>query len=197
VRILLASKSATRRAMLDAAGVPFECVDTSADEEAVKAVLRSQRVDARSVASTLAAAKARGVEPSPNRLILGSDQTLETADGELLDKPSSREEAMEQLRALAGRPHRLHSAAALIENGHQVWMAVETVMLVMRTPSQSFLRSYLDSEYEAVCQNVGGYRIEGLGVQLFERIEGSHFAILGLPLLPLLSYLREREVIEA
>jgi septum formation protein len=183
--------------MLDAAGVPFECVETGADEEAVKATLRLQGADARSVASALATAKAMGVEPSRNTLILGSDQTLETADGALLDKPSGRAEAMEQLRALAGRPHRLHSAAALIENGHQVWTAVETVTLVMRTPSQSFLRSYLESEYEAVRQSVGGYRIEGLGVQLFEAIEGSHFAILGLPLLPLLSYLRERKVVQA
>jgi septum formation protein len=197
MRLLVASKSSARRAMLEAAGVPFESIDTAADEEAVKAQLRSQGAGGAQLALALAEAKAKGVDPQPGTLILGSDQTLETEEGAVLDKPRSRDEAAKQLCLLGGRTHRLHSTAAIVEEGLKVWEATETVTLAMRTPSASFLRSYLDREYEAIRQGVGGYRIEGLGVQLFDRIEGSHFAILGLPLLPLLDYLREREVIEA
>ena len=195
MRLLLASKSTARKAMLEAAGVPFESVAAPFDEEAVKAQLRNKGADARTLALALAQAKALAVEAGDSMLVLGSDQTLERDDGSMLDKPGSRDEAMQQLRSLSGRTHRLHSAGVVAEEGMPVWSEVETVELKTRALSDAFLNSYLDQEYEAIRYSVGGYRIEALGAQLFERIEGSHFAILGLPLLPLLSFLRGRGIL--
>ena len=190
MRLLLASKSSTRRRMLEAAGVPFECVESGFNEEHGKARLGS--IAAKEMAAALSLAKARSVAAESGDLVLGSDQVLEREDGTTLSKPGSPDEAFEQLRSLAGRAHRLHSAAAIIEAGEPVWQATELVELTVRPLTDGFLRDYLEKEYEAVRWSVGGYRIEGPGVQLFERIEGSHFAILGLPLLPLLAYLRRR-----
>ena len=192
MRLILASQSAARRAMLEQAGVPFEARRPDLDEDAAKAGLSGAGFDPRGVAEELAQLKALSVEAEPGELVLGSDQTLERDDGELLSKPESREEAEDQLRSLMGRTHLLHSAAVIAENGEGVWWHSETVELAMRTLSGAFLADYLDREYEAVRWNVGAYRIEGLGAQLFERVEGSHFAVLGMPLLPLLAYLRER-----
>jgi septum formation protein len=169
MRLLLASKSQARRAMLEAAGVPFEVVEAELDEEAAKAGLHGAGFEPRDIA-----------------------EELERADGSMLSKPESRAEAFDQLRSLSGATHFLHSAAVIAEGGEGIWWSCETVELAMRPLSDSFLEAYLDGEYEAIRWSVGGYRIEGPGVQLFERIEGSHFAILGLPLLPLLGYLRER-----
>jgi septum formation protein len=191
VRLLLASRSETRRLMLEAAGVAFETVAASLDEEDAKAGLGAAGFGARDMAEMLAEMKARSV-PARGSLVLGADQTLERDDGSMLDKPASRAEALDQLRSLSGRTHHLHSAAVIAENGERVWGETESVALTVRPLGDIFLRDYLDREYEAVQTNVGGYRVEGLGVQLFEEIEGSHFAILGLPLLPLLAYLRER-----
>ena len=195
MRLLLASKSSARRTMLAAAGVPFEPVDAELDEAAAKAGLASAGFDPRSIAEELAQLKALSARAGADDLVLGSDQVLECADGSLLSKPESRAEAREQLRALAGTTHRLHSAAVIAENGEAVWWRSETVALTMRPFSDSFLEAYLAAEYAQIRWSVGGYRIEGPGVQLFERIEGSHFAILGMPLLPLLDYLRERGLI--
>jgi septum formation protein len=192
MRLLLASRSAARRAMLEAAGVAFEAVEAELDEEAGKAGLWSAGFDARGVAEELAQLKALSVSAGPGELVLGCDQTLERADGTLLSKPASRDEARGQLESLRGATHRLHSAAVIAEGGEGIWWGCETVDLTMRSFSDAFLESYLESEWEQVRWSVGGYRIEGPGVQLFDRIEGSHFAILGLPLLPLLAYLRER-----
>jgi septum formation protein len=178
--------------MLRAAGVAFETVEAELDEEAAKAGLWGAGFDARGVAEELAQLKALSVEAAPGDLVLGCDQTLERGDGTLLSKPASRDEARGQLESLRGATHRLHSAAVIAEGGEGVWWACETVELTMRAFSDAFLDDYLDREWEQIRWNVGGYRIEGPGVQLFERIEGSHFAILGLPLLPLLAYLRER-----
>jgi len=192
MRLKLASRSEARQAMLIAAGVPFEMVDSAVDEEAVKAGLRGDGLGALELAAALAEAKALGVETSD--FVLGADQTIEREDGAMLDKPTSRAEAFAQLKGLAGSSHQLHSAAAIAENCEIVWQHAETVTLTMRPLSDAFLETYLDQEYEAIRWGVGGYRIEGRGVQLFERIEGSHFAILGLPLLPLLGFLRQREM---
>lgn len=192
MRLLLASKSSARRAMLEVAGVPFEAVGAELEEESAKAGLIAAGFDPRGVAEELAQLKALSVEAAEGDLVLGSDQVLEQEDGSLLSKPGSREEAHEQLRSLSGRPHFLHSAAVVAERGEGVWWHSETVKLTMRPLSDAFLSSYLDREYEEIRWSVGGYRIEGLGAQLFERIEGSHFAVLGMPLLPLLAYLRER-----
>jgi septum formation protein len=192
MRLLLASKSAARRAMLEAAGVPFEPVEAELDEEAAKVGLWSAGFDARGVAEELAQLKALSAVGLEGDLVLGSDQTLERDDGTLLGKPASREEARGQLLSLAGGTHKLHSAAVIVENGGAIWWHNETVELTMRPFGDAFLDAYLEREWEAIRWSVGGYRIEGPGAQLFERIHGSHFAILGMPLLPLLGYLRER-----
>lgn len=193
MRLLLASQSATRRAMLEQAGVPIEAVTSPADEEKEKERLIAACRPARDIAARLALAKAEAVEG--DALVLGADQTLECDDGSLLSKAGSRKELAAQLRCLAGRTHQLHSAAALTCDGQMVWAGTESVSLTMRPLSDAFIGSYLEHEWEAVRWNVGGYRIEGMGAQLFDRIEGSHFAILGLPLLPLLAELRRLGVL--
>lgn len=192
MRLLLASKSAVRRAMLEAAGVPFEAVEAELDEGAAKAGLWGAGFDARGIAEELAQLKALSIRAEDGDLVLGSDQVLERDDGTILSKPTSRHEARGQLESLRGSTHHLHSAAVVAEGGKAVWWGSETVSLTMRAFSDDFLAAYLDEEYEQIRWSVGGYRIEGPGVQLFERIEGGHFAILGMPLLPLLDYLRER-----
>jgi septum formation protein len=179
--------------MLAAAGVPFEIADAPLSEEEAKQRLGA--MSAPDLAAALAREKALSVSARTSELVLGSDQTLERDDGTMLSKPASRDEAFEQLRSLSARTHRLHSAAAIVEGGETVWRALESVALDMRLLSDKFLHRYLDEEYEAIRWSVGGYRIEGPGVQLFERIVGSHFAILGMPLLPLLAYLRQRELL--
>jgi septum formation protein len=178
--------------MLGAAGVPFEAVEAELDEAAAKGGLEAAGFDARGIAEELAQLKALSVEAPDGALVLGSDQTLELDDGTMLGKPGSREEAREQLAVLGGRTHCLHSAAVVAEGGEAVWWHSETAEMTMRRLSDQFLEDYLDREYERIRWSVGGYRIEGPGAQLFERVEGSHFAILGMPLLPLLAYLRER-----
>jgi septum formation protein len=193
--LLLASRSATRRQMLEAAGVPFQVRTGEGDEQSAKDRLRSEGLGAADLARALAEFKAVDVTNAGVALVLGADQTLECDDGTMLDKPGSADELAQQLRRLSGRTHRLHSAAVIVEAGEPAWSGVESVALTVRHLSDAFIARYLDREYESVRFNVGGYRIEGPGVQLFDRIEGSHFAILGLPLLPLLRYLREREVL--
>lgn len=181
--------------MLEAAGVSFTAISAPLDEEKAKADVMASGATPSALAERLAAAKALSVPAAPDALVIGSDQVLETPDGAALSKPRSSEELRAQLRGLRGKAHRLHSAAAVVADGRPVWQVVETVSLVMRDFGDSFLDDYLAREYEAVRGNVGGYRIEGLGAQLFERIEGSHFAILGMPLLPLLAFLRTKGVI--
>jgi septum formation protein len=181
--------------MLDEAGVPFGLVEAELDEERAKTGLAGAGFDPLGLAEKLAEAKALSVADPGTDLILGADQVLEREDGGLLSKPASREDALDQLRSLRGTTHKLHSAAAIAEGGKPVWWGSETVQLTMRAFSDDFLRDYLDREWQEIRWSVGGYRIEGPGVQLFEKIEGSHFAILGLPLLPLLDYLRQRGVL--
>jgi septum formation protein len=195
MKLLLASRSSARRSMLEAARVPFEAVEAELDEEAAKGGLWGAGFDARGVAEELAQLKALSVRAAATDLVLGSDQTLELEDGTLLGKPQSREEAWGQLSLLRGATHRLHSAAVIVEGGEAVWWHCETAEMTMRHFSDGFLSSYLDEEYQAIRWSVGGYRIEGAGAQLFERVEGSHFAVLGMPLLPLLAYLRERGIL--
>jgi septum formation protein len=181
--------------MLDAACVPFEAVSPLFDEEGAKTELKASGIGAAALAQALAERKALAVPAEAGSLVLGSDQTLETESGEMLSKPQSREDLARQLRLLGGKAHRLHSAALIAEEGRVVWSAVESVTLTMRSLGEEFLRSYVAGEYETVRWSVGGYHVEGRGVQLFEGIEGSHFAVLGLPLLPLLAYLRDRGVL--
>jgi len=178
--------------MFEAAGIPFEAISADLDEEAAKAGLAAAGFEPRDTAEMLAEMKAKSVAAPADALVIGADQVLECDDGTMLSKPSSRDEALAQLRALSGQTHYLHSAAVAVEKGERVWGETESVAMDMRPLGEKFLQAYLDAEYEEIRQSVGGYRIEGMGAQLFEEVEGSHFAILGLPLLPLLDYLRER-----
>lgn len=191
MKLLLASHSATRRHMLEAAGVRFETVAAELDEEEAKAGLAAAGFEARDMAEMLAEMKAKSVA-AMDALVIGADQVLELDDGNMLSKPASRDEALTQLRRLSGRTHYLHSAAVIAERGDRIWGETESVALHVRPLGEDFLEAYLDDEYEAVRFNVGSYRVEGVGAQLFEAIDGSHFAVLGLPLLPLLAFLRER-----
>jgi len=181
--------------MLEAAGVPFEIAPALIDEEALKSSLATK--SAAELAEALAEAKAHSVGVGADDLVLGSDQTLERPDGSILHKAGSRSEMADQLRSLAGRAHQLHSSAVVTERGQSVWSATETVTLHMRAVSDAFLSDYLDRQFDAVRWSVGGYHFEGMGAQLFNRVEGSHFAILGLPLLPLLAFLRDRGILKS
>lgn len=194
MKLLLASQSAARRRMLEAAGVRFETVAAELDEEEAKAGLEAAGFEPRDMAEMLAEMKAKSVAAG-DALVIGADQTLELDDGTMLSKPGSRTDALGQLRRLSGRAHYLHSAAVVAERGERVWGATESVALAVRPLGEDFLNAYLDAEYEAVRFNVGGYRVEGPGAQLFETIDGSHFAVLGLPLLPLLAFLRGRGIL--
>jgi len=187
--IVLASTSAARRAMLEAAGIAHEAVAAGVDEEAAKQSF--DHLDGRNLADALAELKAVKLSVRrPGDLVLGCDQTLELEDGTLLDKPGDA--LAEQLRRLSGCTHRLHSAIVAAENGRPVWRHVDRAKLTMRTLSEDFIADYVALEGSAVADCVGGYRIEGRGIQLFTRVEGSQFTILGLPLLPLLDWLRAR-----
>jgi septum formation protein len=195
MKLLLASGSETRRRMLADAGVPFSWSASHADEEEAKQRLLGVGASPASIAQHLAELKALSLPGGTDELVLGSDQVLEQADGTMLSKARSRMEAEEQLRGLRGREHRLHSAASLVHRGASVWRRMETATLAVRDFSEEFLQAYLNREWEAVRANVGVYRVEGPGAQLFERVEGSHWAVLGLPLLPLLEALREQGVL--
>ncbi len=192
-RLLLASKSEARRRMLIAARVPFRLADGAFDEAAAKAELGDLK--GAELAEALAERKALAVAAGPADLVLGSDQVLEREGGSLLGKAFSRDDLAEQLRSLSGRVHRLHSAAVIARAGTAAWRQTETATLKMRAFSDAFLEEYLDQEYGEVRWSVGGYHIEGRGAQLFEAIEGSHFAVLGMPLIPLLAYLRQEGVL--
>lgn len=193
MRLILASLSAARRQMLSAAGVAYEAMPALVDEEAQKESLSHDGLAARIVAKTLADMKARSLTEVGNALVIGCDQTLEFGDVGVLDKPRSEKEAIEQLKMLRGKSHFLHSAVSIAEKGKVVWREVDTARLTMRPLSDQFIKDYVDQEYEEIRGCVGGYQIEGRGVQLFDWVEGSHFTILGMPLLPLLGYLRERK----
>ena len=191
--IVLASTSASRQAMLRGAGVGFEAVAPNVDESEIKTAMVAAGAGAREVADTLAEMKALKVSRRlPGALVLGSDQILETHDGALLDKPEGRAGAEAHLRRLMGRDHRLVCGAVIALNGVAVWRVVDTAKLTMRPLSDAFIAAYLDQEGDAVLGSVGAYRIEGLGAQLFSRIDGDHFTVMGLPLLQVLDYLRVR-----
>lgn len=187
--IVLASGSPSRRAMLEAAGAAFDIIPAAIDERAVEAALPGHAPDR--VALALAKAKAQAVSRQhPDALVLGSD-SLVTVDGRRFDKPASREHAGEHLRFFSGRTMALHSAAAFARGGNVVWSAGDVAHLAVRPLSEAFIEDYLDHEWPAVAGCVGVFRIEAHGVQLFDRIEGNHFTVLGMPLIPVLGALRE------
>lgn len=188
--LVLASRSAGRRALLEAAGLPVELRPADLDERAAETAARQAGADAAGVAVALAEAKAQAVSgPMPHRVVLGADQTLDL-DGEALHKPASRAEAESHLRRMAGREHRLHSAVHVRRGADVLLSTVETAVLRMRPLSEAMIRRYCDAAGDAVLSSVGAYQLEGLGIHLFERIDGDHFTIVGLPLLPVLAGLR-------
>lgn len=192
--LTLASTSSTRAALLTAAGLTFDIVPPRVDEDAIKHALRAESAPPRDIADALAEVKAVRVSARRPGLVLGADQVL-SCDGRLHDKPRDRAEARDQLRALAGRRHHLFSAAVIADAGAPVWRHVGIAHLTMRPFSEDFLDDYLDRLGDTVTGTVGAYQLEGLGAQLFSRIEGDHFTILGLPLLELLGFLRARGVL--
>jgi septum formation protein len=181
--------------MLDAAGVPHEAVAAQVDEASAKESLLAGGISPRDLADALAELKALKVSGlAPAALVLGGDSLVALGDGSLLDKPESREQAGEHLRRMSGGAHDIYSAAVIAEGGRAVWRHVDRARLHVRPLSEAFIEHYLDLEWPAVAGCVGCFRIEGPGVQLFSRTEGSHFTILGMPLLPILDYLRVRGV---
>jgi septum formation protein len=186
--LVLASKSAPRRAMLEAAGIPIEVRPADIDERAIERAADASA--AGDVAALLARAKARAISIGmPGRLVLGADQTLVLGE-QRFDKPADIAAARMQLRALAGKTHELHSAIAFVRDGEVLNETVQVARMTMRAFSETFLDAYLEAAGPAVMASVGAYQLERYGVHLFERIEADHFTILGLPLLAALDFLR-------
>lgn len=193
--LILASASPARAAMLRAAGVAIEVDPARIDEDAVKASLRAEGAPARDQADTLAELKAVRISARHSgRLVLGADQVL-IAGTEVFDKPSDTVEARAQLLALRSQTHRLISSAVIAENGTPVWRHVGIATLTMRPFTDSFLDRYLDEAGDLVLGSVGCYQLEGLGAQLFSRVQGDYFTVLGLPLLEVLGFLRARGIL--
>jgi septum formation protein len=186
--LVLASRSNIRRTLLSAAGVAVEIVPSDVDERAAEA--SAPLPSPASAAALLARAKASKVARlCPGRLVLGADQVL-ALNGRRFTKPADRASARAQLRALAGRCHELHSAIAFVQDAAVLFEHVGTARLTMRTFSDEFIELYLDAAGAAATESVGAYQLEGLGVQLFERVEGDYFTVLGLPLLAAMDFLR-------
>ena len=192
--IILASGSASRRALLAGAGVEAESVKPNVDEDAAKAVMRADGLSVRDQAMQLAELKAIKVSRARPGLVIGGDQML-NLDGEAFDKPPTLAAAKQHLQKLSGKSHHLETAIVIAEDGAPVWRFLARPKLTVRTLSDEFIESYLDACGEALLSTVGAYQLEGQGAQIFTQIEGDYFSILGLPLLPLLDYLRVRGVL--
>ncbi len=195
--LILASGSAARAQMLVASGIPIEIDKPTLDERAVEAPLRAAGANGVQIAAALARAKVLEVSARhPGRHVLGGDQTLEIGSA-LLAKPEGRAGARAHLRLLSGCPHQLHAAAALALDGEILLAVGDTATLTMRALSDSFIETYLEAAGESVLGSVGAYQIEGLGVHLFEQVEGQHAVIMGLPLQPLIAGLRALGLLRA
>lgn len=194
--LVLASASAARRSVLAAAGLRFAVQAAAVDEAAIKESARAEGLSAAEAATVLAEAKARRVErrAGDDALVIGADQIL-VCDGAWFDKPADAAAARTQLLALRGKTHELATALVCWRGGERVWGHVETPRLAMRAFSDAFLDAYLEAEGDAVLSSVGAYRLEGLGAHLFASVQGEHAAVLGLPLLPLLGFLRGHGVL--
>ena len=196
--LILASGSRSRRLMLEAAGLTFEVLPSKVDERAIRDAMQGDgdAIDPADLAEVLARAKAEDVScDRPEALVIGADQVL--ALGETIyEKPGDLAEARRHIWSFRGKTHALHSAVALATGGETGWTATDTAQMTMRPFSPTFADSYVDRAGPVICQSVGAYQIEGLGMQLFDRIEGDYFTILGLPLLLLLEELRNRGVLQ-
>jgi septum formation protein len=191
--LILASQSRARQTLLANAGIAFEAVPADIDERAVQQA--SRLVAPGDIAALLAREKALYVSMrQPGQFVVGADQTLALGT-RLFSKPAGRAQAAEQLRALAGRSHELHSAIAVARDGKILFEAAAVARMTMRRLGEAEIDAYLDEAGDAVTSSVGAYQLEGLGVHLFERVEGDHFTILGLPLLQLLAYLRSERLL--
>ena len=190
---ILASQSITRKSLLDQAGLGVETIPANIDERAIQQ--KSGLKNPADIATLLAGEKAKHVSAlHPGRFVIGADQTLAMGD-RLFSKPANRHAAADQLAALAGHTHHLHSAVSLVAEGQSLFSDVSVARMSMRKLTDTQIASYLDQAGDAVTISVGAYQLEGLGVNLFERIEGDHFTILGLPLLPLLAFLRGQNLL--
>jgi septum formation protein len=193
--LVLASRSDVRGKILAAAGLRFEIRPSTVDERAVEAEAGIN--DAAGIARHLAHAKAAAVAAGlPGRMVLGADQTL-ARGAKRFTKPTNRDAASAQLRDLRGRTHELHSALAVVRDGSLLFSCVDTAKLTMRNFGDRYLDDYLDMAGDAALKSVGGYQLEGIGIHLFERVEGDYFTILGLPLMPLLAYLRQNKLVDS
>ena len=191
--LILASKSAARLAMVEAAGIQLDSVAPMVDEESIRSVLQASGTSARDIADALAEAKAVKVSARyPGALVLGSDQILQAEDGSILSKSETPEDARRTLAALSGKTHRLFSAAVIAEGGRPVWRHVDKSVMTMRPLSDEFIDGYIAQYWEEIRPCVGGYRIEAEGAQLFAKVDGNQFSIMGMPLLAVLDYLRIR-----
>jgi septum formation protein len=192
--LVLASKSGARGKILAAAGLRFEIRPAQIDERSIEA--KAGTLDAAASAQLLARAKADAVAKTlPGRLVLGADQTM-ARGATRFSKPRNRAEAAEQLRALRGRTHELHSALAVVRGDEVMIDCIDSARLTMRDLSDRFLDIYLEMADAAALASVGSYQLEGIGIHLFERVEGDYFTVLGLPLLPLLAFLRKNRLVE-
>jgi len=191
--LILASQSSARKMLLANAGLEFDSVTADIDERSIQAA--SKLSDPREIGLLLAREKAKAVSAlHPGSYVIGADQTLALGT-RLFNKPAGRAQALAQLRDLAGNSHELNSAVAVAKHGKIVFEDVSVARMTMRRMGEAELSAYLDAAGEAVTRSVGAYQLEGLGIHLFERIEGDHFTILGLPLLPLLAFLRSEQLI--
>ncbi len=195
--LVLASGSSARADMLRRAGLAFEINPAAVDEDSVKASLKAEGATAHELADTLAELKATRISAqSPGAFVIGADQVL-VLDDRWFDKPGGREEARKNLQILAGKSHQLVSAAVVVRDGERLWGHADHATLLMRPLTDDFIEGYLDAAGGAVLGSVGCYQLEGLGAQLFQRVDGDYFTILGLPLLPLLDFLRGHDFIPA
>ena len=193
--LILASASRSRRSLLENAGLHIACEPASVDEDGVKQALRAEGATAADVALSLAGLKAERISNRhPAALVIGADQMLDCA-GTWFDKPSDLAQAASHLRSLSGQTHRLVTAVCVVSGGTRLWHHLATAQLTMRKLSEDFLAAYLNANGDRTLESVGCYQLEGLGAQLFSRIEGDYFTILGLPLLPLLGFLREHRMV--